>query len=153
MLQDLDLVLAQVWPWVALPFGLVFGSFANVLIHRLPREQSVVHPPSACPRCGAGIRARDNVPVLSWLLLRGRCRQCQAPISVRYPLVELANGLLWLLTAHLFGPTPRAAVLCFLATALLVLTLIDLEHQLLPDAITLPATALGVPASEQQLCA
>ena len=83
MLQDLDLVLAQVWPWVALPFGLVFGSFANVLIHRLPREQSVVHPPSACPRCGSGIRARDNVPVLSWLLLRGRSRRCQAPISVR----------------------------------------------------------------------
>jgi leader peptidase (prepilin peptidase)/N-methyltransferase len=147
MLQDLDLVLAQVWPWAALPFGVVFGSFANVLIHRLPRGESVVHPPSACPRCGAAIRARDNLPILSWLLLRGRCRRCRAPISVRYPLVELANGLLWLLAAHLSGPTLRAAVLCLLATALLVLALIDLEHQLLPDAITLPGTALGLAAS------
>ena len=76
-------------------FGLLVGSFLNVLIHRLPREESIVRPGSRCPSCGAPVRALDNVPVLSWLILRGRCRACRAPISVRYPIVELSNGFLW----------------------------------------------------------
>ena len=149
----------------ALLLGLVVGSFANVCIHRLPREhepaagrfawakdlwaqlRSVVHPPSHCPRCGQPIRPRDNVPVLSWLLLRGRCRSCRAPISWRYPAVEAANGLLWLALAVMRGPSLQTAVAMILVTALLVLSLIDLEHQLLPDAITLPGTAAGLAAS------
>jgi len=127
--------------------GLAFGSFANVLIHRLPLRTSVVAPPSRCPSCGGLIRPFDNVPVLGWLWLRGRCRACKAPISVRYPLVELANGLLWVALAWHLGPTLRTLVLMFLATALLVLSIIDFEHHLLPDVITLPAIVLGFLAS------
>jgi leader peptidase (prepilin peptidase) / N-methyltransferase len=131
----------------ALLLGLVVGSFANVCIHRLPRRESVVSPPSRCPACRALIRPRDNVPVLGWLLLGGRCRACRAPISWRYPAVEAANGLLWLALAAQGGARPRTLVLMALVTALLVLSLIDLEHQILPDAITLPGVALGLAAS------
>lgn len=131
----------------ALLLGLVVGSFANVCIHRLPRRESVVSPPSRCPACGALIRARDNVPVLGWVLLHGRCRDCRAPIAWRYPAVEAANGLLWLALAFVHGPRPRTLVLAALVTALLVLSLIDLDHQILPDALTLPGIAAGLAAS------
>lgn len=127
--------------------GLVVGSFANVCIHRLPLGQSVVSPPSRCPACGTLIKAYDNLPVLSFMLLRGRCRSCRAAISWRYPAVEAANGLLWLALAWRHGPTPRSLVEMALVTALLVLSLIDLEHQILPDVITLPGVALGLAAS------
>jgi leader peptidase (prepilin peptidase) / N-methyltransferase len=127
--------------------GLIVGSFANVCIYRLPRRESVVAPPSRCPSCGGLIRARDNVPVLSWLLLRGRCRACRAPISPRYPAVEAANGLLWLALAVVRGPRLQTLVEMALVTALLVLSLIDLDHQILPDAITLPGVAVGLLAS------
>jgi leader peptidase (prepilin peptidase)/N-methyltransferase len=131
----------------ALLLGLVVGSFANVCIHRLPLGQSVVSPPSRCPACGARIKAYDNLPVLGFILLRGRCRSCRSPISWRYPAVEAANGLLWLGLAWLHGPGPRTLVEMALVTALLVLSLIDLEHQILPDVITLPGAALGLVAS------
>jgi leader peptidase (prepilin peptidase)/N-methyltransferase len=150
---------------MALLFGLVVGSFANVCIYRLPRERepaaghmgrlldllrqagSVVYPGSHCPTCGAPIRPWDNVPLLSWLALRGRCRSCHAPIAIRYPLVEAANGALWLGLALLHGKHLTTLVDALLVTALLVLALVDLEHQLLPDVITLPGTALGLAAS------
>ena len=135
------------WPLVALTFGLVIGSFANVCIHRLPLRQSVVSPRSRCPRCGTGITAGDNVPVLSYLLLGGRCRVCRAPISIRYPLVEAGNGALYFLIAVQYGLSVHAAVAMAFATALLVLGLIDLDHQILPDAITLPGTAVFLAAS------
>jgi leader peptidase (prepilin peptidase)/N-methyltransferase len=131
----------------ALLLGLVFGSFANVCIYRLPLGLSVVHPPSRCPACGTLIKAYDNLPVLGWLVLRGRCRACRAPISWRYPAVEATNGLLWLALAWLHRATPRTFVEMALVTALLVLSLIDLEHQILPDVITLPGTAAGLLAS------
>ena len=131
----------------ALLLGLVVDSFANVCVYRLPRRQSIVSPPSRCPSCGALIRARDNVPVLSWLLLRGRCRACRAPISPRYPAVEAANGLLWLALAVLRGPRAQTFAAMALVTALLVLSLIDFDHQLLPDAITLPGIAAGLAAT------
>jgi len=131
----------------ALLVGLAVGSFANVCIHRLPRGESIVSPPSRCPSCAALIASRDNVPLVGFLLLRGRCRTCRAPISWRYPAVEAANGLLWLGLAVTRGPTVQAAVMMVFVTGLLVLTLVDLEHQLLPDAITLPGTALGLAAS------
>ncbi len=89
----------------ALLLGLVVGSFANVCIHRIPLGQSIVSPPSRCPKCGALIRPRDNVPVLGWTLLGGRCRDCRVSIPVRYPLVELANGGLWLALALTRGPS------------------------------------------------
>ncbi len=127
--------------------GLVVGSFANVCIHRLPRGESVVRPPSRCPGCGALIKAYDNVPVLGWLLLGGRCRACRAPISWRYPAVEAANGLLWLALALAHGPRLRTLVEMILVTALLVLSLIDYDHQILPDVITLPGILVGLAAS------
>jgi leader peptidase (prepilin peptidase)/N-methyltransferase len=146
-LLDLGIPPERLWPPVAALFGLVIGSFANVCIHRLPRGESVVRPPSRCPACRVLIRPFDNVPLLSWLVLRGRCRSCRAPISVRYPLVEAANAGLFFLVAEAHGPTPRCIALLAFCTALVVLTLIDLDHQILPDAITLPGIALGVLAS------
>jgi leader peptidase (prepilin peptidase)/N-methyltransferase len=131
----------------ALLLGLVVGSFANVCIHRLPRRESVVSPPSRCPSCGSLIRARDNVPLVSWLLLHGRCRACRAPISPRYPAVEAANGLLWLALAALRGPGAQTFVTMALVTALLVLSFIDFDHQLLPDVVTLPGIVAGLAAS------
>jgi leader peptidase (prepilin peptidase)/N-methyltransferase len=128
----------------ALLFGLIVGSFANVCIYRLPRGQSIVRPRSRCPACGAPIAALDNIPVLSWLFLGGRCRRCRTRISARYPAVEAANGLLWMGLAAILGPTPRALVLMAFVTAVLVLGLIDLDHQLLPDVITLPGIVAGV---------
>lgn len=128
--------------------GLVVGSFLNVCIHRMPRGASVVQPPSACPSCGVRIRVWDNIPVLSFLLLRGRCRDCRSPISWRYPLVELATGLLFFTVAR--QPLPLTVMAGYLVwiSALLVVTLIDFDHQIIPDRITLPGTvlALGVRA-------
>jgi leader peptidase (prepilin peptidase) / N-methyltransferase len=139
--------LPALWPWLALLVGLVVGSFANVCIHRLPERQSVVRPRSRCPRCGSPIGAVDNVPIVSYLALRGRCRACRAPISARYPLVEGANAAMYYALARLMGPTLPAAVAMAFVTALLVLTLIDYDHQLLPDAVTLPGIAAGLAAS------
>jgi leader peptidase (prepilin peptidase)/N-methyltransferase len=133
--------------WQALLFGMIVGSFANVCIYRLPRGESLVRPRSRCPACGAPIAALDNIPVLSWLFLGGRCRRCRGRISGRYPAVEMANGLLWMGIAASLGPTPRAVALMIFATAVLVLALIDLEHQLLPDVVTLPGIAFGVASS------
>jgi leader peptidase (prepilin peptidase) / N-methyltransferase len=124
--------------------GLVVGSFLNVVIHRLPREESIVSPPSRCPSCGARIAPRDNVPVLSWLLLSGRCRSCRAPISVRYPLVELANGILWVLVLRVAPSWGDAATGAFLCSACLALSAIDIDREILPDAITLPGIVVGL---------
>ena len=135
------------WPLFALALGLLIGSFANVCIHRLPRGESVVSPRSRCPSCRTAIAAGDNVPVLSYLFLRGRCRHCGVRISPRYPVVELANGLLYLAIALRDGPTLRALVDMAFVTALLVLSLIDLDHQILPNVITLPGIAVGLIAS------
>jgi leader peptidase (prepilin peptidase)/N-methyltransferase len=135
------------WRTAALLFGLIVGSFANVCIHRIPREQSVVAPRSRCPHCGHALSAWENVPVLSYLVLLGRCRECRKPIAPRYPLVELANGVAYLGLALLHPPSARAFVSMALVTALLVLSLIDLEHYILPDAITKPGIALGLLAS------
>jgi leader peptidase (prepilin peptidase)/N-methyltransferase len=122
--------------------GLLAGSFANVVIHRVPRRESVVRPASRCPACGAPVAARDNLPVVGWLLLGGRCRSCRAPISVRYPLVELGMGLLWfLLTWRLVAAGLGWAVPAYLALAFvcLVLAVIDASTRLLPNRITYPA--------------
>ena len=125
-------------------FGAILGSFANVCIHRLPRGESVVHPPSRCPACGTRIAFYDNVPLLSWALLRGRCRTCRAPISPRYPLVETAVGLLVLASFLRWGPTLTAATAALLALASVVLAATDLEGRVLPDEITLGTLAVAV---------
>ncbi|MFL5895111.1 MAG: prepilin peptidase [Thermoleophilaceae bacterium] len=125
-------------------FGAAAGSFLNVVVWRVPRGESIVSPPSHCPKCGTRIRARDNVPILSWLLLRGRCRACGVPISPRYPLVE---GL----TAILFGAIVAARGLDWdlawqlpLAATLVAVAAIDLDHHIVPNKILLPAAVWGV---------
>jgi len=131
-------------------FGLVFGSFLNVIIHRVPRQLSVVKPRSACPRCGAAIASYDNIPVVSWILLRGRCRNCRTPISARYAIVELLCGFLFVAAYYYAAPlTTQLAALtlvkfCAFFFLLLGLIFIDFEHHLLPDALTLPGFILGV---------
>ena len=124
-------------------FGLVIGSFLNVVVARLPDGRSVVHPPSACPACGSTIRWHDNVPVFSWLWLRARCRSCQARISWRYPAVELLTAVLFLLAARRFGPALDLGAALLLLAALVAITAIDLDHQIIPDIITLPGIAVG----------
>jgi leader peptidase (prepilin peptidase) / N-methyltransferase len=123
--------------------GLLVGSFLNVVIWRVPRGESVVSPPSHCPGCGEAVRARDNVPVLGWLLLRGRCRDCGEPISSRYPLVELATAALFALMAWRPGATWELPAFLYLAAVTVALTMIDIDVHRLPDAIVLPSYAVG----------
>jgi leader peptidase (prepilin peptidase) / N-methyltransferase len=127
--------------------GAVIGSFLNVVIHRLPREESVVFPNSRCPSCGTAIRPYDNIPVVSWALLRGRCRSCRAAISARYPAVELLTAALFGLTFLLRGGLTLSLPfdLAFVA-ALIALVFIDAEHMFLPNAITYPGLALALVA-------
>jgi leader peptidase (prepilin peptidase) / N-methyltransferase len=119
--------------------GLVIGSFLNVVIWRVPRHESIVSPPSHCPGCDAAIAPRDNVPVLSWLLLRGRCRHCHNRISVRYPLVEVATGALFALMVLRFGLAWELPAYLYLAAIAVALALIDVDVHRLPNAIVLPS--------------
>lgn len=132
---------------VVVLFGLAIGSFLNVVIVRLPVGQSLWAPRSACPRCGEVIAWYDNVPLLSFALLRARCRRCRGPISWRYPAVEAVTGGLWGLAWTTFGPTPDFVVAGVFASALLVVAVIDLDHQIIPDAITLPGICAGLLAN------
>jgi leader peptidase (prepilin peptidase) / N-methyltransferase len=126
-------------------FGLVIGSYLNVVVHRLPRGLSTVLPRSRCPRCRAPIRAWDNLPVLSYLLLRGRCRHCGGGIAWRYPLVELLTGVCFVASSrHFEGLWLEVAVSCAFCAAMITLAMIDVEHLILPDAITLPGIVLGL---------
>ncbi len=127
--------------------GLCIGSFLNVCIHRLPLKLSVVHPRSRCPHCGYTLRWYDNIPVVSYALLRGRCRSCSRPISMQYPIVELVTAIVFLMHSYAFGLTPLLLVRLVLGCALIVLFMIDLEHQILPDVITLPGIVVGLVAS------
>ena len=142
-------------------FGLAIGSFLNVVVYRVPAGRSIVSPPSACPHCGAPILRRDNIPVLSWLILRGKCRNCSAPISIRYPLVELGTGVffaavsLWFALAWfpgvatsslaaLIGAFLFLAAFLYLAAVSVALALIDVDHHRLPNSIVLPSYLVGV---------
>lgn len=131
--------------YVAL-LGLIIGSYLNVVIHRLPLGLSTVRPRSRCPVCGTLIQARDNVPVLSWVVLRGRCRSCGTPISWRYPLIEAATGGLFLGCFLRWGFTPQALTAALFAALMLVLAMIDYDHMILPDRITWPGIAVGLAA-------
>jgi leader peptidase (prepilin peptidase) / N-methyltransferase len=128
-------------------FGLTFGSFLNVCIHRIPRGLSVVTPRSACPRCRRPIKAYDNIPVLSWLILRGRCRHCGAAISPRYLAVELLTGLLFLACYARFGLNLLTLKYCLFSFLIVGLVFTDAEWKLLPDALTLPGLAAGLALS------
>jgi leader peptidase (prepilin peptidase)/N-methyltransferase len=116
-------------------FGLLIGSFANVVIYRVPEGRSIVRPPSGCPACGSRVRSRDNIPVISWVVLRGRCRDCHAPISLRYPAVEALVGALFAGVGLRFGISWTGVGEAALAAGLVVLAFIDLEHLLLPKKI------------------
>lgn len=129
---------------VAGVFGLVIGSFLNVVIHRVPLKESVAWPGSHCPACNAHIRPYDNIPVLSYLLLRGKCRDCGVRILARYPLVEVVTGLLFFFVALRFGLTLALAPALVLVAVLIVLAATDLEHRLLPNVIVGPAAVVGL---------
>ncbi|GAB4295828.1 MAG: A24 family peptidase [Desulfuromonadia bacterium] len=130
--------------WIIVFFvGASVGSFLNVCIYRIPAGRSVVSPPSSCPACGNRIRWHDNLPVLGWFLLRGRCRDCSAPISLRYPLVEALCGALTVALLLRFGISFTFLSFWTLTMSLVVVTFIDLDHQIIPDLITLPGIAAG----------
>lgn len=137
-------------PWVPLMLGLVgllFGSFGNVLIWRVPRGESIVAPPSHCPRCGHDVRWYDNIPVISWLVLRGRCRDCGEPISPRYPVIELASGILWALAGWRWGFTLASVAGALFFYLLLVLSVIDIDTHRLPTPIVVALAAVGAVAA------
>lgn len=125
-------------------FGAVVGSFLNVVIARVPEGLSVVHPPSRCPRCLTPIRWYDNVPVVSWILLRGRCRQCGNPISIRYPIIELLMAVLALAIVQRWGFDWRSLVFFVFAALLVAITYIDVDHWIIPHALTWPGIVLGI---------
>jgi leader peptidase (prepilin peptidase)/N-methyltransferase len=160
------IALPEVLPWVALAFGLCVGSFLNVVVHRLPRmmerewrvqcaefegreaepvpRYNLVVPRSACPSCGRMVRAHENVPVASWLFLRGRCAGCKAPISPRYPVVEVAGGAIAAYAAARYGASLAALGAMIFGWTLLALALIDYDTQYLPDDLTLPLVWAGL---------
>ena len=125
-------------------FGLIVGSYLNVVIYRLPRRLSTVMPRSRCPRCRAPIRAIDNIPVFSYLVLGGRCRRCGVEISWRYPAIEALTAICFVASLEWFGPNLEAVVAAGFCFVMIVLAMIDLEHFILPDVITLPGIVLGL---------
>ena len=127
--------------------GLAVGSFLNVCVHRLPRGQSLHSPPSQCPSCGYRLRWFDNIPVVSYAMLAGRCRNCRTRISIRYPIVELITMALFVIHGLVFGWTALLVPRLLFACAMVVLFAIDLEHHLLPNVITLPGIVIGLIAS------
>lgn len=129
------------WAVMAGLLGAAFGSFGNVIVHRVPRGQSLSRPPSSCPSCGTRIRSIDNIPIVSYVLLRGRCRNCGAKISPRYAVVEAVATALAVASVLRFDAAERAAFAALGSIVLLILAAIDLEHRRLPNVIVLPATA------------
>lgn len=123
--------------------GLLIGSFLNVVAYRIPNEMSVLHPPSVCPSCGHEIRARDNVPILSWLLLRGRCRDCGAPISIRYPVVETTTAGVFAGAAAVLGAVWVLPAYLWFAAVTIALVLTDLDHKRIPNRILYPGTIVA----------
>jgi leader peptidase (prepilin peptidase)/N-methyltransferase len=135
---------SPLWLVYAGLLGACVGSFLNVVIYRLPLGQSLVSPPSRCPNCGNRLKWYDNIPIFGWLLLGGRCRQCKKPISIQYPIVELITALLFVLVVWLTPPGPLLVTRLLLVCILIALFGIDLEHQILPNSITLPGIAVGL---------
>jgi len=134
---------AWIAPLFALLFGACVGSFLNVCIYRLPRGESLAWPGSRCTSCGRALSWYENIPILSWVTLRGRCRTCRAPVSVMYPIVEAVTALTFLGGYLLYGLTPLGLVRVLFACALIVLFVTDLQHKILPNAITLPGIVVG----------
>ena len=125
-------------------FGLILGSFLNVCIHRIPLKESIVHPPSSCPQCGHKIRFYDNIPVISYIILLGRCRRCKAPISPRYPIVEIITGLLSTALFIRYGLDYRYFIFLGFSASLVIISFIDLQYKIIPDVISLPGVIIGL---------
>ena len=125
-------------------FGALFGSFLNVLILRLPKDESIVYPGSHCPRCDKPIAWYDNLPVLSWVILGGKCRHCREPISVQYPLIELTTAMLWMAAAWHYGPNLTALTAAVFGTLLLGIAITDARHYLIPDEYTWGGLVIGL---------
>jgi len=128
-------------------FGAIIGSFLNVCIVRLPKRESLIRPPSHCPYCNKPIRFYDNIPIISYIILRGKCRYCNHPISPLYPMVEGLTGLMAVALFLRYGPTVEFVLLFFFSAALLVITFIDLAYQIIPDVISIPGIVIGFGAS------
>jgi leader peptidase (prepilin peptidase)/N-methyltransferase len=131
-------------PALAFAYGAVIGSFLNVCILRLPAGESVVRPRSRCPRCGSGIRPYDNIPILSWLILRGRCRNCAEPISPMYPIIELVTGVLFWIAAARYGLSWQTGKMAVFSAILVVLVVTDWRERMLPDKINFPGIVIGL---------
>ncbi|MDP2210797.1 MAG: prepilin peptidase [Candidatus Aquicultor sp.] len=133
-----------IYGFVFFIFGLIIGSFLNVCAYRIPRSESIAYPPSHCPSCGSDVRAIDNIPVLSYLLLSGRCRSCRERISPKYPVIELLTGLLWVASYYSLGLGMELPYALFFITTLILLSAIDFDTKTIPNKILLPAMALSV---------
>lgn len=140
--------ISQLPPWTFSPIGLVYGlmvgSFANVCISRLPKKQSVIFPASHCPKCNKPIYVTDNIPLISYILLKGQCRNCKQKISLTYPAIELVTGLLMAVVFYRFGFSWECLIFAIVVPALVIVTAIDIKHQVIPDAITLPGIIFGL---------
>jgi len=123
--------------------GLIVGSFSNVCIYRIPRNESIVYPASHCPKCHTTIKPIDNIPLLSYILLRGRCRHCKSKISIRYPIVEFLTGFIYIIIYLIYGLSYQTLIYIILSSALIIITFIDLNEQIIPDVISLPGIVIG----------
>ena len=132
---------------IILILGLIIGSFSNVCIYRIPKNESIVFPASHCPNCHTPIKAIDNVPILSFLLLKGKCRKCGEKISIRYPVVEFLTGAIYLLIFLIYGRSYQTLIYALLSSALIIISFIDLDVQIIPDEISLPGIVIGLALS------
>jgi len=123
--------------------GLVVGSFNNVCIYRIPRNESIIYPASHCPKCHSPIKPIDNIPLLSYILLKGRCRNCGSKISIQYPVVELLTGLIYLIISLIYGLSVQTLIYIILSSALIIIAFIDLNEEIVPDVISLPGIVIG----------
>ena len=124
--------------------GLIVGSFSNVCIYRIPRNESVIYPASHCPKCRTKIKPVDNIPLLNYILLKGRCRNCGSKISIQYPVVEFLTGLIYLIIYLIYGLSIQSLVYIILSSALIIIAFIDLQEQMIPDVISLPGIVVGL---------
>jgi len=124
--------------------GLIVGSFSNVCIYRIPRNESIIYPASHCPKCRSNISPKDNIPLLSYILLKGRCRNCKSKISIQYPIVELLTGLIYLIIYLTYGLSIQSLIYIILSSALIIIAFIDLNEQVIPEVISLPGIVIGL---------
>jgi len=124
--------------------GLIVGSFCNVCIYRIPKNESIIYPASHCPKCRTTIKPVDNIPLLSYILLKGRCRNCGSKISIQYPVVELLTGMIYLIIYLIYGLSIQSLIYIILSSALIIIAFIDLNEQIVPDVISLPGIGVGL---------